>query len=29
MTNNVHFFSADNTWFTPQSLFDVLDAEFH
>lgn len=26
---NVHFSSADDTWSTPQALFDVLDAEFH
>ena len=25
----MHFSSADNSWSTPQDLFDVLDAEFH
>lgn len=25
----MHFSSADDTWSTPQDLFDALDAEFH
>lgn len=29
MANSVHFLSADQTWATPQDLFDKLHAEFH
>ena len=27
--DSVHFSSQDDTWSTPQDLFDTLDAEFH